>query len=91
MSEAKRDSNTVVSALAYNGTATDTIKLDPSTNRVLIQIYKTTAPVSPVVNSNSRDGNYQPAQMADDGSGNLIPLHIDNRNGYLAVDFLDEG
>lgn len=71
-----------------NGNSTNLL-VDPSTSRVLIGINIVDEPASPVLNSAKVDENYENVALATDGT-NLIPLHIDNRNGFLFVDLLEE-
>jgi hypothetical protein len=67
----------------------ENLKVDPITNRLLIEIEIVSEPISPVLNSAKIDENSENVALATDGT-NIIPLHIDNRNGYLFVDLLEE-
>lgn len=85
MSQAQRDENEIVVGLAYDGTTTQPLLVDPSTGRLLIEVAAISSG-SPTVNTNfSRDENDVPVAGADDGT-NPIPLHICVTSGFLSVD-----
>ena len=94
MAQALRDENQVTVALGYDETndATQMFRVDPSTNRLLIEVHKVSSTV-PVTRENAKhDGNHigTDAGVSDDASTNFSNLIIDNRTGFLFVDLLDE-
>jgi len=92
MSQAKRDNNSIPTSLAVDTDGnTEPLRVDPATGRLLIEVavVSSTDPATP---SGKRDNNQIPVSYAitDDASATPTPLIIDNRNGYLFVDLVQE-
>lgn len=88
MTEAKRDQNFITTGLAYDGTNTQPLLVDPTTGRLLITIMATT--LGSTKNTNiSRDENFVPVGAGYDGT-NAVPLHVDGTSGLLAIDLTIE-
>ena len=91
---AKHDENHIPTAMAVTDDASllaDAMRVDPSTNRLLIRIYGT-ADTSPTTLRGKRDENHVPTNygVTDDASLTLTPLIVDNATGYMFVDLLEE-
>lgn len=91
MAQAKRDENRITSGLAFDGTTTQPLKVDPVTGRLLIaiDIVSSTSP------ANSRtlakhDDNCEPTALVVDDNGDYKNLLVDSRNGSLWCDILVE-
>ena len=83
------DDNFTKTAIASDGvTGIEPLRVDPVTSRLLIDVEVTTS-TTPATLESKRDDNFVPVSYAvtDDASENLTPLIIDNRSGYLFVDF----
>ena len=79
------DDNNQYVALAYNGTESVPIKVDPVTGRLLIEIHYL-AEVSRTINPVKIDDNNESTSLALGDDGEIYPLQIDSRNGNLLVD-----
>lgn len=89
MANAKIDNNRENTTIVTdtNGNPANLL-VDPTTGRLLIDIA-IVEDSTPVLNSSKIDGNYEETSLADNGT-DPVPLLIDNRNGYLFVDVLNE-
>lgn len=92
--EAKRDSNSVTTALGVSDDATTitAFHVDPATDRLLVAItlngsFSVTDP-----ETLPRDGNRVPVggAITDDANENIVPLYVDNATGALQVDLVME-
>ena len=90
MIQAKRDNNYESVGLAYDGTDTQPLLVDPVTSRLLISCY--TIKASPTVHSRlKRDNNHIPvAGGTTDTTSVATPLQIDSDSGFLSIDLLQE-
>lgn len=94
MTQALRDQNQVTVALAYDETnnTTDMLRVDPASSRLLIEIHKVSS-TSPTTREGAKhdQNNIPTGAGVDDTDLNFENMIIDNRNGFLFVDLLDEG
>ncbi len=84
MARAKRDANRETVGLAWDGSETQPLKVDPSTGRLLIEVAVATLPAtsSPSIKRDANrkvvglsvtdDANLTPKPFLTDSSGNLI-------------------
>jgi hypothetical protein len=85
----KTDENREYLALADNGSIAEPLRVDPVTGRLLIEIFYKPE-IARTLNRTKIDENYEPAVKAVDDDGEIVPLLIDSRNGYLLVDIINE-
>ena len=93
MSNAKTDDNREKTAIAADtNDAVQNLLVDPVTGRLLLDITIVSDPGSTTLNTDKIDENSEHlAQgVTDDASLTPTPFHIDNRNGLLFVDLLEE-
>ena len=87
---ARRDQNYVPVGLGVDGTGgTKQLRVDPITNRLLIDITLVSDVAPPAFPVNApRDSNHMPVAMAvtDNAAKTPRPLLIDSRNGYIFCD-----
>lgn len=89
---AQRDDNFRAVGLAQTDgvtPATAPLLMDPVTGRLeVVQIVVTD--IGGILPTEKRDDNHIPVAygQADDGTGNLIPIAFDHRNGLLYVDIV---
>ena len=91
MADAKKDNNRVADGLAWDGTTTQRLLVDPVTGR--LEILIAAAPGgSPIVHTvdAERDNNrvHVALGVTDDANSSPIPLHVDSASGFLAVDLI---
>ncbi len=81
----KVDDNNCYVALANDGTDAVPLKVDPITGKLLIEIHYVVE-AERTINQAKIDENKESASIVLGDDGELYPLQIDNRNGYLLVD-----
>lgn len=85
MAQAERDENSIAVALAYDGSTTKPLKVDPTTGRLLVAIVST-GNGSGTRRARERDENSIPVSQAyNDNTGENWPL-ITGTNNELVVD-----
>ena len=88
MAQAKRDQNRVTVGLAYNGTTTEPLLVDPITGRLLIDIAAIASggTISTRITA-KHDGNSVPTKMAVTDNASLTPsLLLTDTDGNLLID-----
>ena len=85
----KVDENREYLSLASDGSSAVPIRVDPVTGRLLIEIYYLPE-VARTLNRTKIDENSEDVSKAINDDGDIVPLLIDSRNGYLLVDLLVE-
>ena len=85
----KVDENREYLSLASDGSAAVPIRVDPATGRLLVAIYSL-AEAARTLNRSKVDENSEDVSKAINDDGDIVPLLIDSRNGYLLVDLLVE-
>jgi len=96
MAQAARDENYVASALGVSDADSVTtlpLRVDPVTNRLLIDLSVNTNTAPPTLPTNAeRDDNFVPVGLGvtDDSNLTPTPILIDSRTGYLWADVIVE-
>lgn len=85
----KRDDNKQNVSLAYDGTDSVPLKVDPVTGRLLIDVSLVSDAAAGA--TSKRDANKQNVALAVDSNGDVRPLICDPTNGYLYVDLVSTG
>lgn len=83
---AKIDENKEYMTLAYDGTNIVPLKVDPITNRLLVEIV---ASSDAAYGARSKiDENKTNVALASDSNDEVQPLLVDSTNGYLYIDMI---
>ena len=83
------DENYEYYALAFDGTNPQPLKVDPVTDRLMIDVTVLANSVS-VLNDPKIDVNNESVSLVVDTNDAIRPLQSDNRNNYLYIDIVRE-
>jgi len=89
MAQASRDQNHVTTALGVSSTDGVTpirFRVDPATNRLLVELAAVSSGGSANASPAKRDQNHVPVCLGVDSNGVVRPIATDS-DGYLLVDF----
>ena len=86
MTEAHRDLNNVPVDLAFDGTTTKELLVDPSTNELLVDVIVATGPFTPLATARRDENNISTEYGISSVDGTtLIPIRTD-ANGRILLD-----